>query len=94
MGHRPRPRKARARVDWRGHPLRISDMTLDKALAKADEMKATRVARGGKAGEHHYDIHRALERLAKEIRHLRRKPKSRKKDPFPDDAPLPDFKDI
>lgn len=77
MGHRPRPRKTRARVDWRGRPLRISDMTLDKALRLADSMKATRVARGGKAGEHHYDIHRALERLAKEVRTLRRKPCAR-----------------
>lgn len=59
------------RVDWRGRALRRAGMPIEKALAIADEWKSTRLARGGKAGEHHYDIHRAIERLAREVRRYR-----------------------
>lgn len=59
------------RKDWRGQPLRRGGMTLAKAISLADSMRRTRLARGGKAGEHHYDTHRAMERLAREVRKLR-----------------------
>lgn len=59
------------RLDWRGKPLRRDAMTLERALALADSMRATRRARGGKHGDPRYDTHRAMETLAKAVRQWR-----------------------
>ena len=60
------------RVDWRGRALRTARITLPEALAVADRHRAVRIARGGKADDRRYDIHRALERLARAVRATRR----------------------
>lgn len=64
-------RFARLDRDWRGQVVRRSPVTVAQALALADAMRRTRRARGGKAGDSHYGLHRAMERLAREVRRLR-----------------------